>query len=84
MSKQHTPKQRRSQRGSVEDRWRKRIKDSDGNSVEVSSAVAGQVARWRARYVDNAGREHIRHFDRKVEAQQWLDKQPAALLRGDY
>ena len=84
MSKQPTPKQRRSQRGSVEDRWRKRIKDADGNSVEVASAVAGQVTRWRARYVDDAGREHTRHFDRKVEAQQWLDKQLAALLRGDH
>jgi integrase len=84
MSKEPTPKQRRSQRGSVEDRWRKRIKDADGNSVEVASAVAGQVTRWRARYVDNAGREHTRHFDRKVEAQQWLDRQLAALLRGDH
>lgn len=84
MSKQPTPKQRRSQRGSVEDRWRKRIKDADGNSVEVASAVAGQVTRWRARYVDDAGREHTRHFDRKVQAQQWLDKQLAALLRGDH
>ena len=84
MSKQPTPKQRRSQRGSVEDRWRKRIKDADGNTVEVASAVAGQATRWRARYVDNTGREHTRHFDRKVEAQQWLDKQLAALLRGDH
>ncbi len=84
MSKQPTPKQRRSPRGSVEDRWRKRIKDADGNSVEVPSAVAGDVTRWRARYVDNAGREHTRHFDRKVEGQQWLDKQLAALLRGDH
>lgn len=82
MSKQPTFKQRRSQR--VEDRWRKRIKDANGNSVEVASAVAGQVTRWRARYVDDAGREHTRHFERKVEAQQWLDKQLAALLPGDH
>lgn len=84
MSKEPAPKQRRSQRGSVEDRWRKRIKDADGNSIEVSSAVAGQVTRWRARYVDNTGREHTRHFGRKAAAQQWLDKQLAALLRGDH
>ncbi|HCX85212.1 MAG TPA: site-specific integrase [Micrococcales bacterium] len=84
MTKQPTPKQRRSQRGSVEDRWRKRIKDAEGNSVEVPSAVAGRVRRWRARYVDNAGREHTRHFDRKVQAQAWLDEQLAALLRGDH
>ncbi len=84
MSKQRRPKQRRAQRGSVEDRWRKRIKDADGNSVEVASAVAGQVTRWRARYVDDSGREHTRHFDRKVQAQKWLDEQLAALLRGDH
>lgn len=84
MSKQPLPKQRRSQRGSVEDRWRKRVKDVDGNTLEVASAVAGKVTRWRARYVDNAGREHSRTFDRKVDAQKWLDAQLAALLRGDH
>src|SRR6478735_5447828 len=84
MSKQPNPKQRRSQRGSVEDRWRKRVKDEDGNTLEVASAVAGKVTRWRARYVDNTGREHLRTFDRKVGAQKWLDGQLAALLRGDH
>jgi integrase len=84
MSKQHIPKQRRSQRGSVEDRWHKRVKDEDGNTLEVPSAVSGKVTRWRARYVDNAGREHTRTFDRKVDAQKWLDAQLAALLRGDH
>jgi integrase len=84
MSKQPLPKQRRSQRGSVEDRWRKRVKDEDGNTLEVASAVAGKVTRWRARYVDNAGREHSRTFERKVDAQKWLDGQLAALLRGDH
>lgn len=84
MSKQPTPKQRRSQRGSVEDRWRKRVKDEAGTTLEVASAVAGKVTRWRARYVDNAGREHSRTFDRKVDAQKWLDAQLAALLRGDH
>lgn len=29
--------------------------------------------KWRARYRDADGREHARHFDRKVDAQQWLD-----------
>ncbi len=86
MSKQPrtTPRQRRSQRGAVEDRWRKRIKDEDGIIVEVPSAVAGTVTRWRARYVDDAGREHTRAFDRKVDAQKWIEKQLSALLRGDH
>ena len=84
MSEQPSPKQRRNQRGSVEDRWRKRAKDESGNTVDVPSAVAGKVRRWRARYVDNAGREHSRTFDRKVDAQKWLDTQLASLLRGDH
>jgi integrase len=84
MSEQPSPKQRRNQRGSVEDRWRKRVKDESGNTVDVPSAVAGKVRRWRARYVDNAGREHSRTFDRKVDAQKWLDAQLASLLRGEH
>ena len=84
MSDQPSPKQRRNQRGSVEDRWRKRVKDEHGNTAEVPSAVAGKVRRWRARYVDNASREHSRTFDRKVDAQKWLDGQLASLLRGDH
>ena len=28
---------------------------------------------WRARYRDGAGREHAKHFGRKVDAQRWLD-----------
>ncbi|MEJ7741991.1 MAG: hypothetical protein WKF73_05250 [Nocardioidaceae bacterium] len=78
------PRQRRNQRGAVDDRWRKRIKDADGNTIEVPSAVAGKVTRWRSRYVDDAGREHTRAFDRKVDAQRWIDKQLSALLRGDH
>lgn len=42
------------------------------------------MKRWRARYVDNSGREVQRSFDRKVDAQQWLDGQIASLLRGDH
>src|SRR3954470_22703353 len=39
---------------------------------------------WRARYRDEAGREHARHFARKVDAQRWLDTVTAAVVRGDY
>ena len=28
---------------------------------------------WRARYRDDAGKEHARHFDLKRDAQRWLD-----------
>lgn len=44
--------------------------------------MAGNIAKrangkWRARYRDEAGKEHSRHFDRKVDAQQWLDQVPS-------
>lgn len=39
---------------------------------------------WRARYRDEAGREHARHFARKVDAQRWLDDVSSAVLTGTY
>jgi integrase len=39
---------------------------------------------WRARYRDDSGKEHARHFARKVDAQQWLDEQTAAIVTGQY
>src|SRR5688572_16978000 len=39
---------------------------------------------FRPRYRDAAGREHARHFKRKVDAQRWLDEQTSALVRGDW
>lgn len=40
--------------------------------------------KWRARYRDESGHEHAKHFDRKVDAQQWLDQVTAALVTGQY
>ena len=40
--------------------------------------------KWRARYRDDAGKEHARHFERKVDAQRWLDAVTASVVRGDY
>lgn len=40
--------------------------------------------RWRARYRDTAGREHARHFQRKVDAQHWLDSVTSAVQAGRY
>ena len=31
--------------------------------------------KWRARYRDDSGKEHARHFARKTDAQTWLDEQ---------
>jgi len=51
--------------------------------------MAGNVAkrgngRWRARYRDDTGKEHSRHFDRKIDAEQWLDRVTAAVVAGTY
>lgn len=40
--------------------------------------------KWRARYRDEANKEHARHFDRKVDAQRWLDEVTAATVTGTY
>jgi hypothetical protein len=49
------------------------------------ASIARQAdGRWRARYRDATGREHARHFGRKVDAQRWLDGVPAALATGSY
>lgn len=39
---------------------------------------------WRARYRDAAGKEHARHFARKVDAQRWLDEVTASVVTGQY
>lgn len=40
--------------------------------------------RWRARYRDDAGKEHARHFGRKLDAQRWLDEVTASVVTGIY
>ena len=67
--------QRRNRRGGVEDRWRR----ADG----ASSARAGKGRRWLARYVDDQGREEVA-FDRRIEAQAWLDEITASQVMGTY
>ncbi len=37
---------------------------------------------WRARYRDPCGREHARHFPRRVDAERWLDAVRGDLARG--
>ena len=39
---------------------------------------------WRARYRDGSGREHTRHFARKVDGQRWLDQVTSAVITGSY
>ena len=51
--------------------------------------MAGNIAKrpdgkWRARYRDESGKEHARHFLRKIDAQLWLDEQTSRLLTGTH
>lgn len=39
---------------------------------------------WRARYRDDTGKEHARHFRRRVDAQGWLDEESAKLVTGTW
>ncbi|SIE29530.1 phage integrase [Mycobacteroides abscessus subsp. abscessus] len=68
--------QRRNRRAGVEDRWRR----SDGSPT----ARSGMGRRWLARYVDDQGGENTRSFDRKVDAQAFLNEITAAQTIGTY
>jgi integrase len=51
--------------------------------------MAGNIAKrpngkWRARYRDEAGHERARHFDRKIDAQHWLDEISSTVMSGTY
>ncbi len=40
--------------------------------------------RWRARYRDVTGREHAKHFTRKVDAERWVTANKSQRDRGDW
>jgi integrase len=75
---------KRNRRAGVEDRWTKTVRDAEGNAQTVPSANDGKGKRWRARYVDDQGREHARAFGRKSDATAWLDKQTSAIVTGTH
>lgn len=50
----------------------------------MASVAKRPDGRWRARYRDESGKEHARHFSRRVDAQRWLDEVTASVVRGDY
>jgi len=50
----------------------------------MASIAKRPDGRWRARYRDDAGKEHARHFDRKVDGQRWLNEQTAKLVMGTH
>jgi hypothetical protein len=62
--------QRRNRRDGVEDRWTKKIRDTDGSIRSVPIANHGKGLRYRARYVDDDNREHAKGFALKRHAQK--------------
>jgi integrase len=74
----------RHQRAGIDDRWHKRVKGRDGKTHTERSAVYGKVTRWRVRWVDDAAREHTKVFDRKPDAQAFLNGLTADVQRGEY
>jgi integrase len=75
---------KRNRRAGVEDRWTKTIRDADGKVRTIRSAAEGRGSRWRARYVDERGREHAKGFARKVDAQKWLDSMVSEQVTGTW
>ncbi|WP_244165066.1 tyrosine-type recombinase/integrase [Rhodococcoides fascians] len=79
--------QRRNRRAGVEDLWRdlkkpRPVLDDSGAPVlepdgtpttTLRPKLYGTGKRWRGRYVDAKGREHTKRFDRKTDAQAWID-----------
>ncbi len=52
--------------------------------VTMANIAKRPDGRWRARYRDDSGREHAKHFVRKVDAQRWLDEVTASVVTGQY
>jgi integrase len=50
----------------------------------MASITKRDNGKWRARYRDAAGKEHAKHFERKVDAQRWLDDVSASVVHGTY
>ena len=74
----------RHQRAGIDDRWHKRVKGPDGKMRTERSAVYGTVTRWRVRWVDDMGQEHTKVFQRKPDAQAYLNGLTADVQRGEY
>ncbi|OHT80483.1 site-specific integrase [Mycobacteroides chelonae] len=68
--------QKRNRRAGVEDRWHKK----DG----TPTSNYGIGLRWRARYVDDEGRERARGFATKASGKVWLAGITASQVNGSY
>lgn len=74
----------RNRRFGVEDLWNKTVYDEGRNPQVVPSARHGKGRRWRARYVDDDGRERTQAFDRKTDATAWLTEQSTKIATGQW
>lgn len=74
---------RRNRRAGVEDLWWKTVR-ANGKDAKVETKLHGKGKRWRARYVDDQGEEHAKGFDRKIDAQNWLNTVTTALQQGTH
>src|SRR5438552_197079 len=52
--------------------------------TDVASIKKREDGRYRARYRDESGKEHARHFRRQADAQRWLDEVTASIVTGQY
>lgn len=82
---------KRNVRSSVVDRWHSRTALPDGDRCGGPCAAKfepssrhGKGLRWQARFVARDGREVGKGFERKDDAQRWLDEQMAGVVRRDF
>lgn len=71
-------------RAGIDDRWHKKVKGADGKVRKERSAVYGKVTRRRVRWVDDSGTENTKVFERRRDAQTYLDGLAADIQRGEY
>ena len=50
----------------------------------MASIAKRPDGRYRARYRDFGGREHAKHFDRKIDAERWVTEQQSKVNRGEW
>jgi hypothetical protein len=50
----------------------------------MTSIAKRPDGQYRARYRDLSGKEHARHFTRKIDARRWLDQETAKLNTGTW
>jgi len=53
---------------------KKRTRAARRKDARTGQVREVEVEYWRARYRDDGGKEYVRHFDRRVDAQKWLDE----------